>query len=57
MLSIGCNFADAQGTLVITFGKDNTEEDIIRFLEALKVAVDTLRELSPLYKKAVQGQR
>ncbi len=28
-------FADAQGTLVITFGVDNTEEDIIRFLTVL----------------------
>jgi len=54
MLSIGCNFADAQGTLVITFGIDNTEEDIIRFLEALKGAVNTLRDLSPLYRKTAQ---
>ncbi len=53
LLSIGRSYADAQGTLVITFGVDNTEEDIVRFLEALQGAVNTLRKLSPLYKKAV----
>jgi cysteine desulfurase len=55
LLSIGCSYADAQGTLVITFGVDNNEDDIVRFLDALKGAVETLRGLSPLYKKA--GQR
>lgn len=52
LLSIGREFADAQGTLVITFGIDNTEEDVIRFLEALGNTVNTLRAMSPLYKKA-----
>jgi cysteine desulfurase len=56
LLSIGCSYADSQGTLVITFGVDNNEGDIVRFLDALKGAVDTLRGLSPLYKKAVQGK-
>ncbi len=35
LLSIGLEYADAQGTLVITFRVDNTEEDIIRFLTVL----------------------
>ncbi|VBB43002.1 cysteine desulfurase (tRNA sulfurtransferase), PLP-dependent [uncultured Desulfatiglans sp.] len=51
LLSIGREFADAQGTLVITFGIENTEEDIVRFLEALRGAVTTLRDISPLYPK------
>jgi cysteine desulfurase len=56
LLSIGRDFADAQGTLVITFGVDNTAEDVTRFLGALKEAVTTLREISPLYgKKAAQA--
>ena len=56
LLSIGRDFADAQGTLVITFGVDNSEEDVTRFLGALKEAVKTLREISPLYaKKAAQA--
>jgi cysteine desulfurase len=49
LLSIGREFADAQGTMVITFGLNNTEEDINRFLVALKEGVTTLREISPLY--------
>jgi cysteine desulfurase len=56
LLSIGRDFADAQGTLVITFGVDNVEEDVPPFLSALKEAVTTLREISPLYaKKAAQA--
>lgn len=52
LLSIGLSHADAQGTLVISFGVDNTEEDVMRFLKSLKQVVTTLREISPLYKKA-----
>jgi cysteine desulfurase len=55
LLSIGRDFADAQGTLVITFGLDNSEEDVRRFLKALKEAVKTLREISPLYAKAAHA--
>jgi len=55
LLSIGRDFADAQGTLVITFGLDNSEEDVTRFLKALKDTVKTLREISPLYAKAAQA--
>jgi cysteine desulfurase len=51
LLSLGLSHADAQGTLVISFGIDNTEEDIITFLKALKNVVVTLRDISPLYQK------
>ena len=52
LLSLGLSHADAQGTLVISFGVDNTEEDVTRLLESLKRVVTTLREISPLYKKS-----
>jgi cysteine desulfurase len=52
LLSIGLSHADAQGTLVISFGIDNTEQDVVRFLKSLQHVVSTLREISPLYKKA-----
>jgi len=55
LLSIGREFADAQGTLVITFGLDNSEADVSRFLKALQDAVKTLREISPLYAKAAHA--
>jgi cysteine desulfurase len=51
LLSIGREFADAQGTLVITFGVENTQDHVTRFLEVLKEAVITLRSMSPLYTK------
>ena len=54
LLSIGRDFADAQGTLVITSGRDTTEADIERFLEVLEEVVQTLRNMSPLYVKAMQ---
>jgi cysteine desulfurase len=52
LLSLGLSHADAQGTLLISFGVDNTEGDVARFLTALKRVVTTLRDISPLYKKA-----
>ena len=52
LLSIGLSHEDAQGTLVIAFGIDNTAEDVSRFLKSLKTVVTTLRDISPLYKKA-----
>ncbi len=51
LLSLGLSHADAQGTLVISFGIDNTEADIVTFLKALKNVAKTLRDISPLYQK------
>jgi cysteine desulfurase len=50
LLSLGLSHADAQGTLVVSFGADNTEADVTAFLTSLKNVVTTLREISPLYK-------
>ena len=56
LIAIGLSHADAQGTLVVTFGIDNTAEDVDRFLGSLQKVVKTLRDLSPLYQKtAAQG--
>ena len=55
LLSIGREFADAQGTLVVTFGPENTEADLDRFLDVLRETVKTLREISPLYAKQAQA--
>ncbi len=54
LLSLGLSHADAQGTLVISFGIDNSKEDINAFLKALKNVVSTLRNISPLYHKKAQ---
>lgn len=56
LMSIGLDHADAQGTLVITPGIENTEDDVIGFLKALQGIVKSLRDISPLYNKiAIQG--
>lgn len=55
LLSIGRDFADAQGTMVLTFGIATTETDVDRFLEVLEGVVETLRNMSPLYLKARQA--
>jgi len=52
LLSLGLSHEDAQGTLVISFGVDNTEEDVTMLLQSLKQVVTTLRDISPLYKKS-----
>jgi len=53
--SIGREYADAQGTLIISLGIQTRQEDIHRFLSALRGVVQTLRDISPLYKKANRG--
>jgi cysteine desulfurase len=55
LISLGLSHADAQGTLVLSYGKDNTEEDVTAFLVALKNVVTTLRDISPLYQKTAQA--
>ena len=55
LISLGLSHADAQGTLVLSFGKDNTAEDVTAFLAALKMVVTTLRDISPLYQKVSQA--
>lgn len=52
LLSLGLSHADAQGTLVLAWGIDNTKEDIDKFLSALTGVVKTLRSMSPLYQKS-----
>jgi len=41
----------AQGSLRLTIGRDNTEEQIDYVLEVLPVIVERLRAMSPAYNK------
>jgi cysteine desulfurase len=52
-IAVSTRSACAAGALQAS--QDNTEEDITRFLSVLKDAVKTLRDISPLYKKAAQA--
>jgi len=55
LLSIGRDYAEAQGTLVFSFGITNTLEEVERALETLKKVVATLRNISPLYRNQKEG--
>lgn len=51
MLAMGVEHGEAQGSLLFTLGKDNTEADVAQVIEALPPIVQRLRDMSPLYKK------
>jgi cysteine desulfurase len=55
LIGTGLGHALAQGTLVFTLGVDNTAADIDKVLQVLPGIVQTLREMSPLYKKEHTG--
>ncbi len=46
----------AQGSLLFSFGLENTEEDVDYVIESLPPIVDRLRQMSPLYAKFLKGQ-
>ncbi|MFW6126887.1 MAG: cysteine desulfurase family protein [Thermodesulfobacteriota bacterium] len=51
LISTGMDFATAQGTLLFSLGRDTTEADVDRVLEVLPPIVETLRNMSPLFKQ------
>jgi|UniRef100_A0A7V6DP04 cysteine desulfurase len=55
LISTGMDFATAQGTLLFSLGRETTEADIDRVLEVMPPIIQTLREMSPLYKQEHKG--
>lgn len=51
LLAIGLPHEIAHGSLRMTLGRDNTEEDIDYVLEVLPEIVERLRSMSPLYQR------
>lgn len=47
LLAIGLRPEDAHGSLRLSLGKDNNEEEVKQFIEALSQSVAKLREMSP----------
>ena len=47
-MALGLSHEIAHGSLRLSLGKDNTEEDVDYFLEVLPVVVKRLRMMSPL---------
>ncbi|HEX3030249.1 MAG TPA: cysteine desulfurase NifS [Clostridia bacterium] len=55
LLAIGLPHEIAHGSLRISFGEENTQEDVDYLLEVLPTIVQRLREMSPLYENVKRG--
>ena len=55
LLAIGLAHEIAHGSLRMTLGDDNTEEEIDYVMEMLPSIVEKLREMSPLYEEVKRG--
>jgi len=53
MLAMGVDAATAQGSLLFSFGTENKEDDLDRVLQVLPPVVERLRNMSPVYRKAM----
>jgi len=53
MLAMGVDAATAQGSLLFSLGMENKEGDIDRVLQVLPPVVERLRNMSPVYRKAM----
>jgi cysteine desulfurase len=51
LLAMGVDHAVAQGSLLFSLGRENTDEEVERVWEVLPPIIKKLREMSPLYKK------
>jgi len=51
LISMGLDHAIAQGSLLFSFGMENSEEDVDYVLEVMPPIVERLRQMSPLYDK------
>lgn len=55
LLAMGIPQERVHGSLLFSFGLDNTVEDVDYVLEVLPPIVDRLRQMSPLYAKFIKG--
>jgi len=55
LLAIGLPHEIAHGSLRITFGERNTQEDVDYLLETIPMIVQRLRDMSPLYENVKRG--
>ncbi len=51
LMAIGLNEVEAHGSLRLTLGRQNTDEEIEWVIEVLPTIIEKLREMSPLWKK------
>lgn len=56
LLALGLPHALAQSSLVLTLGRNSTDEEIDYFLDKLPPIVQRLRQMSPLYARHLKGE-
>ena len=57
LLAIGRPHEVAHGSLRLTLGEDNTQQEVEEILKAVPQVVARLRDMSPLWKDKVEGKR
>jgi len=57
LIAMGLSHTLAQGSLLFSFGIDNSPEDVDYVLEVLPPIVDRLRQMSPLYSKFTKASK
>jgi cysteine desulfurase len=57
LIAMGLPHEIAQGSLLFSFGLDNTEEDVDYVLETMPPIVERLRQMSPLYAKFLKSKQ
>ena len=57
LIAMGLDHAIAQGSLLFSFGLDNTMEDVDYILEVLPPIVERLRQMSPLWDKFIKSEK
>jgi len=57
LIAMGISHELAQGSLLFSFGIDNSPEDVNYVLEVLPPIVDRLRQMSPLYSKFTKASK
>ncbi|WP_202318898.1 cysteine desulfurase family protein [Archaeoglobus neptunius] len=51
LMACGLKHEEAHGSLLLTLGKYNTDEDVDKLLEVLPGIIERLRSMSPLYRR------
>lgn len=57
LLAIGLPHEIAHGSLRITFGEENTKEEVDFLVKSLVEIVERLRNMSPLYEDFIKGNK
>ncbi len=57
LLSIGLKHEVAHGSLRLSLGENNTEEDVDYILEVLPPIIDRLRDMSPLWEHILENEK